>query len=652
MRKAALRALLAVIALYVAYVVGINLLLSTPSLRGMLNRNEGKLYVQYERAASWWPGRVHAEGLLIRASDNALEWQLKADEVDFTVSLLDLAKKRFHTTRLDGDGITFRMRLKLSPEDATPDRVSRIPTIAGFGDVPFKNPGPKPEPPSDANYHLWTVELDGIHATSVRELWLDTFRLAGDMRTDGGFYLRPLRRFELFPTSVELTNTEIRTGGDVILTDLKGRVDARVEGFDVRETQHGDILRFVSAYLPITAATGDLRFLRHFFPPGDDVELSGGHGKLRSDIRVQHGVVTANSTLDVDLEPVSVAVGERRVQAALRMRLSAGEDDAGQWANLGTTLTGFSFFDTDAKTETLAANTMVASAHVPGTDLARLPSEISYAFDVPRLLAPDLHAVDAYLAKQNVFRVSGGRGEMTVRGHGNQAGLESAVMFAADDARLRLQGADFSAKLASNMNGKIVFASRMLNLSASTVDLKDVNVVGGPRDGAWWAHLEAKDGHVHLSPLSGRFGLAAECPDARPLTWIYDKTPDASGFMKAMLSIAPDSLIRSATRGVRATAEVLFAPRSLDVHALEMRSQSLEIRGELNERGDSKRGAFLVRSGALAAELEIKDESTSVRLVGAEEAYRQAYGNPPPPPAVDAVARRPSPGEVPASRER
>src|SRR5579859_4439699 len=128
-RRLVVAALGMVVILTVSYPIIANVLLRTRLLRNAINGpslsfaivgNTTALRLDYESAHSFFPGRVHLEGLTIRGRDRTAEWFLTLDHSDVDVSLVDLLHHRFHATRLRSDGLAIRARLRLHHLDATP----------------------------------------------------------------------------------------------------------------------------------------------------------------------------------------------------------------------------------------------------------------------------------------------------------------------------------------------------------------------------------------------------------------------------------------------------------------------------------------------------------------------------------------------------
>jgi len=145
----------AIAGLFAVYLVGINILVGTHLLRSALSADPEEMLVDYASAYSWIPGRVHVEGLKIRGSDWNIQWVLGIDKCDFNFSPLDLAHRRFHASRVRGDGLTFRVRLRV--DSATAEHLAALPPVPGFAEFPHRKVGVQPPPPTDAEYRLWSI---------------------------------------------------------------------------------------------------------------------------------------------------------------------------------------------------------------------------------------------------------------------------------------------------------------------------------------------------------------------------------------------------------------------------------------------------------------------------------------------------------------
>jgi hypothetical protein len=220
---------------YFLYVIGMNLFLSTGLFDMVVNNDPKVIDIHFDRGWSLRPGRIHATNLSVRDRDGSYEWVLHIRQVQFDVSFLALAKRRFRAWNIHGVGGSFRMRSRLGPSDVTPERLAGIPPIDGFPAVPIR-PFQQCSAAEwdDSAYHLWSIQLDDIHADSVREIWFDRYRVDGDVSAAGRFYLKPVRAVEVGPIHSEIRDTGLSVDGSWWVEHLDSSDDFALPRFDPR----------------------------------------------------------------------------------------------------------------------------------------------------------------------------------------------------------------------------------------------------------------------------------------------------------------------------------------------------------------------------------------------------------------------------------
>ncbi|MDP9001441.1 MAG: hypothetical protein M3O46_15175, partial [Myxococcota bacterium] len=251
----------------VVYEVAFNAFIWTGALQRALSADPETLLVRYSSGWSVWPGHVHARTLRIRSRDSHIEFELRIDECVFDVSLLALARRRFHVFWVDGDGVAFRARRMLDPEDATPQTIDALPPIEGFERVPLKGP-PKP-PPDDAHYALFTVALDRVESHSTREIWVDETRFTGDAHLTGSFYLRPVRWASVGPALAEVGTGQLSMGDDVIASSMKGSLSVTIDGFDPRLVGGAAIIARTSIHANLAGTLAGAGLMRRWLGSSD-----------------------------------------------------------------------------------------------------------------------------------------------------------------------------------------------------------------------------------------------------------------------------------------------------------------------------------------------------------------------------------------------
>ena len=151
-----------------------------------------------------------------------------------------------------------------------------------------------------------------------------------------------------------------------------------------------------------------------------------------------------------------------------------------------------------------------------------------------------------------------------------------------------------------------------MEISGTSLALSDVVTTGTSHDERdWWGRFEIPSGRL-------RRGLSAQasvsCRDARPLyTLVQAKLP---GWAEGILKL----------EGMKGGARVRLAGDLLDIENLVADGGKFHIAGRYRQKGNDRRGAFLVETGPLAVGVGINGPSTSVKLFGATKWFQEETG--------------------------
>src|SRR5438128_6535561 len=110
-------AIVAAALVVLAYPVLVNVLLAVGGVQKMFEDTD-TVKVDFRRAWSFWPGRVHVEDVRVTMQDRNVQFVLTMPSVDVTVRLAELAHRTFHATRVRGSGLVFRFRHRIEPASA------------------------------------------------------------------------------------------------------------------------------------------------------------------------------------------------------------------------------------------------------------------------------------------------------------------------------------------------------------------------------------------------------------------------------------------------------------------------------------------------------------------------------------------------------
>jgi hypothetical protein len=270
----------------VCYFIAANLLIRTGLLRYLINDGLEPTLIEYRSAFSPWPGRVRVSALRIRDRGIAAEWMIALDEGRAHINLFDLLRGRFHPTRIRGKGLVILVRSRLTPEEATPDRLSILPPIPGFPAPTLREPGQKAPRPTGSE---WTIWLENVEVDRVREIWVDDYHYTGDAALTGGMLLRLRRGFEVFPASLEVRSGTLRVCGEILAASVRANLAAVIHPYDLREESGDAVLKFLTGTGRATGRIESIHFLNGMLDTPPALRLKGGTGTLEAELSLDRG---------------------------------------------------------------------------------------------------------------------------------------------------------------------------------------------------------------------------------------------------------------------------------------------------------------------------------------------------------------------------
>jgi hypothetical protein len=301
--------LLLVVGVFAFYFIAANALIRTRLLRALINDGPDTLSVEYSSAYTLRPGRVRVRDLQIRNRSTATEWLITLDEGRGSISLFDLVRGRFHTTRIRGSGLVVRVRSRLTPEEATPLDLSLLPPIAGFPGPALREPGEIAPLPTGRE---WTVRLDDVDVDTVREIWVNDYHYTGDATLTGSMLLHPRRRFEVFPSSLEVRSGTLRLREEPLAASVRARLDAVINPYDLRGASGSAVLKSLTGQGWAAGEIESVRFLNGVLHTPPTLRLDGGTGTLAAELSLDMGY--GKGALDFAAQKVEVTMPNAAMQ--------------------------------------------------------------------------------------------------------------------------------------------------------------------------------------------------------------------------------------------------------------------------------------------------------------------------------------------------
>jgi hypothetical protein len=296
LRRLLLILILAPLLSLAAYDVAVKRLLSGPTLRAWINEDSKSFRLDYDEAASYWPGRLTIKNLRIRGSDRNVQWSIRLADARVDFSMLALVQRTFRAERLRGTGLSFFLRNKLEPAAAKAFDASVLPEVPGFADPPLRSA----EPPAAATVgDPWRIDVRTLFIEHLDEIWIDAARFRGLARVEGGFFLRPGLLARIGPARVTFESGEARIGHAPVGISVSGIVSAGFEPFEPPRVQGSEVWLKVSGEMKLDARFDRLQSLEYFVrtASGTSLEEGAGSGTIRASI--ERGVAKGEVRLAV-----------------------------------------------------------------------------------------------------------------------------------------------------------------------------------------------------------------------------------------------------------------------------------------------------------------------------------------------------------------
>ncbi|WP_437487388.1 hypothetical protein WME75_06770 [Sorangium sp. So ce1014] len=601
--------LLLPVALWLGYVVIVNVMLSTKLMARLVSYNPIDVTLVYGSAWSLWPGVVHVKEIRLSGADSVLEWAVVLDEVHADIHLTDLLRKKFHAEDVRGEGFMFRMRLLVDP---TSERDLEAPHIQALPPIPeFTNPPLKPELPpkrdlesSDEGYNLWTVHLEGVD-TTLEEVWIQQVRYAGGGRVRGGFYYKPLRSVRVGPIALELRSGEVHLA-DRVIARLDADADVTMNTFDPRDIEGLDIFDTTWARVRLDAQLPGLDFIHFYTGEGAEPRIEDGSGGLRTNLVVNRGKVEPGSSLSYGTSHLVASASSHRATVAADVELRV--DERGE-ARLAVTVPRATLARPEKGLPPIVVERASAVFDAPELHLLRLPPGFSSKVEVVAAAIPDLRWLNPDGAAPDAPRFTGGaafvRSSLEVDRLGRGTGALSLLLkqgaLTWKDTRVK---GDVEARLAlaaANVLGPTA------TLGKSRIEIKDLAIEHeGEAWPGWWARVDIDDAKMGRGLMEA--AIRIECKDAMPAVRLLDAEDVIPRWAAGLLTM----------EGLKASATVRRKESGVDFRLLEAQGGNLAIRGRLTKSdGQEPLGAFLVKSGLLSVGINLERDGAGVHpLVG------------------------------------
>lgn len=588
------------------------------SLPILANRQPQRIRMTYDFAWVSTSGQVEVHNLEIRQQSPNDQWLLHVDKGVGFVDVRALLDHTIHVTSAEGHGVSFRWRARadakrrstdpgvsLDPtaaEAAQPFRVvpdapaaDWTPPIAGFTNPPL--PSPEDIYPSATP---WRIQLDGIHAETVRELWIGDYQYSGDGEVTGALTLEAHKWLEVEAADLALHGGTITRGGEAMLKQLSGNIAVDLVGTNPEALEGRDLFGQVSAKVALTADVANLAFLDFYLQSAPWLHLSGGVGSLAVDVAVEDGAFQDGSTVAADVHDIVARFLSYSVVGDGRVRLGVDTRNELATTELSVDFLDFAINQDGDPEPHVKGRGFRVSATTADRALDRPFTTLDVVLDLPEAEIPNVAVYDAYLPRDLGLRLLAGAGKVTghLEASTGERKCHGAIDLQANGVRASLDGLTLSGDIAVHAQvptGNL--ETGVYDVSGTTLDLRRVRVVSadsnrGVKDNsdAWWAKIKLPTGRVTTgAPVFLDAGLAVSFRDTVPFITVFSEKQQLPGWVRGLLAVKP----------VSGTARVQMGDDVLRVSRFQLFAGQFEVLLELRRRQEMV-GKLYARYGKLS----------------------------------------------------
>lgn len=641
-RRRLRRALFALAAFEIVYVLAFEWAARSGHLATWINRRPEKIAISFASAHSFLPFWVRATGLDLHGQTPRQRWRVRADRAGGWISPVGLFRRtiRFPSIRAEGGDFWLRREqlAPAGPEEAAlaAVRAARMPPLDALPPLAVpRAPSAKPK---------WSFELPRIAASGFREVWLGQLRLAGEIGAHGSFAMYSGRELEVGPSRLEFAGIRAAIGETEVGRALGGSADLSIARYPFKEARGLAALPSISGKADLRGEVAERELLGLFLQRAPWLSFGETLGALSAHLEVENGQVLPSTQAEFahpDLEISAFdfrAAGDAHIRFAIRP-VEGGAD--GQQAALVVQYNDFAVRSGGEPTPHIVGSGLSLVATTPALDLESVLNSTRVRIDLGTARIPDLAAFNPWIPASSGLVLAGGGGALSGHLDADLAANEAHGEFRAaiDAAQVRFRDLD----LAGSVGVEVRIPSadldrRTFDLSGTRLELTDFRSpqaeAAGPAAPAvpatapsaapaatpsaapsataagadgWWAHLELVEGRLTMPPaatMSGRF--AVQLRDSVPLVGLFETRKELPNWVERLLTV----------QDIRAGGRLGWSPAETALDDLSTQFRKATIRARLRLGREAKRGVMMVEWHRLALGLRIDNAEKKWKLVG------------------------------------
>ena len=623
------RILISLLALELGYLVVVNGALQLQITQDLVNKiRPEKFYVSWERAWSWYPFRLHAEGVFANGQARTQQWEVTATSASGSLSVLPLILKHVYLSNLQAESIDYRQRPRLKADVDYTNRLAYFPEIKGRQIVPVETAELKKKRP-------WKIHINDLQATGEHRFWVYNLQgtasgpATGNLYTEtrrGAFWL-DVEQFELDLGPAFLNgNAEAFRGGTV----------AGSLGFSplVRAENPGRrMLRFAYLDADLDLAVDSLDFINMLTGNLGNFSITGA-GQVQGHLSISDGFVRAGTQLSATADNLGVDMYDINVlgKGVVNIHTPETEDTPlgldVQYDQLTATraeepapfLIGETLHLEYRGSNFITPDPSLGLADLWDDEEARQRrADNSLNLFIERATVPDMSALNYHLPPETALQFAGGTTELNADIFFGEELLNGTIKLDSTATQVQIDEQRLKADLDIDMNlaggNPRTFTA---DFSGSTLRLFNVYVEGEKEqfEGDYWStSLEVSTGEgTFAQPIELSAKSLITVSDTRPLVALFKNRSRTPKWLGNMMSV----------KNLNGEAEMQLTGGKLKVPLAYVDSEKAEVGIKATFFEGEREGVVYARFKKMDTLVKRLDGKRNVDVIKAREKF-EAY---------------------------
>ena len=623
------RILISLLALELGYLVVVNGALQLQITQDLVNKiRPEKFYVSWERAWSWYPFRVHAEGIFANGQARTQQWEVTATSASGSLSVLPLILKHVYLSNLQAESIDYRQRPRLKADVDYTNRLAYFPEIKGRQIVPVETAELKKKRP-------WKIHINDLQATGEHRFWVYNLQgtasgpATGNLYTEtrrGAFWL-DVEQFELDLGPAFLNGNAEAVRGGTVAGSLGFSPLVRAENPGRR------MLRFAYLDADLDLAVDSLDFINMLAGNLGNFSIKGA-GQVQGDLSISDGFVRAGTQLSATADNLGVDMYDINVlgKGVVNIHTPETEDTPlgldVQYDQLTATraeepapfLIGETLHLEYRGSNFITPDPSLGLADLWDDEEARQRrADNSLNLFIERATVPDMSALNYHLPPETALQFAGGTTELNADIFFGEELLNGTIKLDSTATQVQIDEQRLKADLDIDMNlaggNPRTFTA---DFSGSTLRLFNVYVEGEKEqfEGDYWStSLEVSTGEgTFAQPIELSAKSLITVSDTRPLVALFKNRSRTPKWLGNMMSV----------KNLNGEAEMQLTGGKLKVPLAYVDSEKAEVGIKATFFEGEREGVVYARFKKLDTLVKRLDGKRNVDVIKAREKF-EAY---------------------------